>query len=95
MVGRSSFTPNEKADIVLMGLKDPESISELCRRHDISPVTFSRWKKNFLSGGIEAMSPSSRTTYEDIQRENSRLKYVIGELYVELEYVKKKLGMGS
>ena len=95
MVRTSRFTPNERADIILSGLRDPRSISELCRKHDIKPLTYARWKKQYLAGGLEALQPGGRTNIEQYEKENRKLKLVIGELYVELEYLKKNLGIGK
>ena len=95
MVRTSRFTPNERADIVLYGLRDPKGTSELCRKHDITPLTYARWKKQYIAGGLEALQPGGRTNIELYEKENRKLKLVIGELYVELEYLKKNTGMGK
>ena len=94
MPGRSKFTPDEKANIVLMGLRNPGKISEICRKHDIAPVTFARWKRYYLIGGLEALQRGKRLDAEELLKENEKLKTTIGKLYIELEYVKKKLGLG-
>jgi len=93
MVGMSRFSPHEKAEVILMGLKSPGHISEICRKHNISPVTYAKWKKRYISGGLEAMKPGMKNVNDEIERETLKLKTVIGELYVELEFLKKKLGM--
>lgn len=94
MSGKSKFTPQQKAEVVLMGLREGENVSEICRKHNVSPISFTRWKRQYLSGGLEAMSGKKRIDLDDIQNENLKLKHIIGELYVELDYVKKKLEMG-
>ena len=94
MVGRSPYTAQEKAEIVLSGLRSPGKISEVCRKHNISPISYTRWKKQYISGGLEAMSVKKRTDIDEVERENQKLKTIIGELYVELEFVKKKLERG-
>jgi transposase-like protein len=93
MVGTSKFSPHEKAEVILMGLKSPGQISEICRKHNISPVTYAKWKKRYINGGLEAMKPGYKSEIDDIEKETLKLKTIIGELYVELEYLKKKLGM--
>jgi len=40
------------------------------------------------------MSVKKRTDIDEVERENQKLKTIIGELYVELEFVKKKLERG-
>ena len=91
MAGISRFTPQEKVEIVLIGLKSPGSISELCRKYSINPNTYSRWKKNFVNGGMDALKPGKKNQKEMLARENQKLKQIVGELYVELEYLKKTL----
>jgi transposase-like protein len=39
MSGVSRFTPEEKAEIVLLALRTPEKISEICREKGVAPVT--------------------------------------------------------
>lgn len=94
MPGRSKFSPDQKAEIVLMGIKNPGKISEICRKYEIAPVTFARWKRNYLIGGLEALQRGKKLDAEELMKENEKLKTTIGKLYIELEYVKKKLGMG-
>jgi len=93
MVGKSQFSPHERAEVILMGLKNPGHISEICRKHNISPVTYAKWKKRYINGGLEAMKPGNRSEFDEIEKETLKLKTIIGELYVELEFLKKKLGM--
>ena len=94
MAGISKFTPEEKVELVLLGLKSPGSVSEMCRKHNINPNTFSRWKKNFVSGGMDALKPGKREHQGMLDRENQKLKQIVGELFVELEYLKKTLAAG-
>jgi transposase-like protein len=91
MAGTSKFTSQEKVEIVLLGLKSPSGVSEICRRHNINPNTYSRWKKNFVNGGMDALKPGTKNRKDMLDRENQKLKQIVGELYVELEYLKKTL----
>lgn len=82
MAGTSKFTPQEKVEIVLLGLKSPGSISEICRKYSINPNTYSRWKKNFVNGGMDALKPGIKNRKDILDRENQKLKQIVGELYV-------------
>ena len=95
MVNKSRFTPQEKVDVVLLGLKTASTVSEICRKHNIAPITYSRWKRRFINGGMDALKPGKNTTKDMLDKENSKLKTIIGELYVELEYLKKTLEIGK
>lgn len=91
MARPSKFTPQEKVEMILIGLKSPGSISELCRKYNISPNTYSRWKKNFVHGGLESLRPGTKVRRDMLDRENQKLKQIVGDLYIELEYLKKTL----
>jgi len=88
-LNRKHFSVEQKAEIVLLGLRDSRTISEICREHGVAPVTFSRWKRAYLTGGLEALSKNKKSMHAELERENKRLKEAIGQLYVELLYLKK------
>ena len=48
MAKRRRFTPEFKAEVVLEALSGQSSQAELCRRHNLSDVQLSKWKRNFL-----------------------------------------------
>jgi len=57
----------------------------------VAPISFSRWKKKFVSGGVDALRKHRYSTAFELEKENSMLKEAVGRLFVELEYLKKKL----
>lgn len=93
MLEHKKFTPEAKAEIVLLTLRSPGQIAEICRERGVAPVTFSRWKKAYILGGMYAMQKRNRSVDDELAIENKKLKEIIGELFVELDYLKKKLGM--
>ena len=54
-MSRRQWTNEEKKQIIMASLKGEESAAELCRRHGLHDVTFYKWKKQFIEGGIEAL----------------------------------------
>lgn len=48
---RKFFSPEDKARIVLAGLGQEETVSELCRREGIAPDLYNVWLKTFVEGG--------------------------------------------
>jgi transposase-like protein len=69
MGNKSRFTTHEKAEVVLHSLKSPESISEICRKYNVAPITFSRWKRKYLAAGLDAMMGANPEYYK--KREKS------------------------
>ena len=41
------------------------------------------------------MQPGGTSNNDEFAKQNKKLKEIVGSLYVELEYFKKKLGRGS
>ena len=62
------------------------SLHTLCREHNISQVTFYRWRKKY--GG---MSVSEAQRLKELEKENARLKRLLAERDLELDVVKELL----
>ncbi|MGQ9720154.1 MAG: transposase, partial [Candidatus Jordarchaeum sp.] len=45
------WTVDEKMAIVMEGLKEKRSVSEICREHQISQTLYHRWRDRFLEAG--------------------------------------------
>jgi transposase-like protein len=91
MSGISRFSPEEKSEIVLLCLRNPDKISEICREKGVAPVTYNKWKRKYLCGGLDAMSKVGNVNGVDLRTKNEKLEATIGHLYVELLTLKKKL----
>jgi hypothetical protein len=72
--------------------KSPDYISDICRKHNIAQIKFARWKKQYLEGGLNALKLCAKSNSDIYEKETQKLKLIIGDLYVELEYLKKKGG---
>jgi len=70
-------------------LKEQEAgvvTAEVCRRHGISPQTFSRWKAKY--GGLEVADAKRLRRLED---ENRRLKALVADLTLDNQALKAVL----
>ena len=98
---RRRFSAEEKVRIVLEGLREEESVAELCRREGLAPNLYYRWSKEFLEAGKkrllgdttrEATAPEA----QGLREENTRLKQALAETVLENRLLKKRLtGSGS
>ena len=80
---RRRFSAEEKIRIVLEGLRGEEGIAALCRREGIAPNLYDRWSKEFLEAGKKRLlgdttREATSTEVQDLRRENSQLKQVVG-----------------
>jgi transposase-like protein len=91
MTNRSRWSPDEKIRIVLESLNTNISMAELCRKYNVTPVTFYAWKEKFVQGGKLALSGQLKDPAKEKQAENDRLKKLIGELTIANEAMKEVL----
>lgn len=62
-------------------------MATVCRKHNISPHTFSRWPRKF-----EGMEVSDARKLKDLESENSRLKRLLAEQFLVIEGLKEFAG---
>jgi len=95
---RRQFSSEEKIRIVLEGLRAQVSVTELCRREGIAPTVFYKWSKAFLEAGKSGLTLDTRrsaTTDEvrKLKEENDALKRAVAEEALEIQRLKKSLGL--
>ena len=91
---RRKYPPEEKIRIVLEGFRREVTVNDLCRREGIKPHSYYAWTKEFMEAGKERLTRDSvrdgtRQEIEQLKRENSELKQLVGELSLELHRFKK------
>jgi transposase len=91
---RRTFSGAEKAKIVLEALKERQTLSEIAQKFEVHPVQVSSWKKEAQEHLGELFSDKwSRDKEQEAQTELvERLYQQIGQLQVELNWLKKKIG---
>ena len=90
---RKQFQASFKSRVVLEALKEQQTLSELASRFEIHPNQISNWKRQakeqlpdiFKKGVIE----KTEKKHEEL---TDRLYKRIGQLEVELDWLKKKIG---
>jgi transposase len=95
-VGRKPvYSPEDKMQMVLSVLRGETTQSDLARRQQMSQTTIAKWQKQFLQGGIEALSrgenakPTSTRREEDLADQVEDLTSALGEAYAELRVWRK------
>jgi transposase len=84
---RRKFSPAFKAKVALEAVKNQQTLAELSKKFDVSPVMISKWKAEFL----ENLSATfERTDSAELQDQDTEKLYAaIGQLKVENEFLKK------
>lgn len=89
------YSPEDKMQIVLSVLRGETTQSDIARRLQMSQTTIAKWQKQFLQGGIEALSrgenarPPSSKHEEELETQVEELTTALGEAYVELRVWRK------
>lgn len=82
---RRKWDSKTKAMIVIQGLKG-KPMNELCIEHQISQAQYYQWRDQFLQNCPKAFEVHEQNQKEvQLERENSKLKKLVGELTLELK----------
>lgn len=89
---RKVHPPAFKAKVALEAIKEQKTIAELSSIYSIHPTQITRWKSQALTGLEELFSgkPKESEKDEELTRD---LYEQIGKLKVELDWLKKKVGL--
>jgi|ERR1019366_7344506 transposase-like protein len=86
---RAQRTPEEKWQIVLEGLKGG-NIAETCRKFEIAPNLYRRWKEEVEAGAEAALGGRSAASRPDAEQEKriKQLERALGQSYLQIEILK-------
>ena len=88
---RRKFSPEERLSILQEG--DREGQSATCRKYNLSPSLYARWRLKYLQQGMQGLHPAYRRVdpqVRELELENARLKKIIAMQALEIE-VKSEL----
>ena len=88
---RRRHDPEFKARVALEALKGVKSIQQIAKDYQIHPVQVSEWKKTMTEGATGVFGPGKgKTEGEDVVQERRALHSKIGQLAVEVDFLRKK-----
>ena len=88
MAKRRSFTSEFKAEVVIEALSGQSSQAELCRKHNLSDVQLSKWKRQLLENAATLFEPIDKQTNASEER-IAQLEQLVGRLTLALDIQKK------
>jgi len=89
---RRKFTKEFKLKVILEALKERSTMKELCQKHELYPAQITKWKQDFLDKALSTMDAKEVKKVEsDSEKEKQKLYAKIGQMQMELEFLKKKL----
>ena len=84
---RRKFSIEQKLQIIQEA--EQNGITQTLRKHNLSHSVFLRWKNQFNAGGVGSLKPQYHKVDPEVralQEENARLKKIIGNQALELEF---------
>jgi len=89
---RKKHSKELKARIALDAIKGQKTISELSSEYGIHSNQISRWKKQLLDAAPDIFTHGKDNEAEKKEVEQDRLYKKVGQLQIEVDWLKKKTG---
>jgi len=83
---KKRYTEEQIIRILREAERGDKTIGDICRDHGITEPTFYRWRKKF--GGMDV---SDARRLRELEKENGRLKRIVGDLTLENDGIKALL----
>lgn len=89
---RSRYSTELKAKVAVEAIRGQKTINQIASEYDVHPNQVGIWKKQVLQSLPEAFSNGKVRSKEDEQTKVDALYQQIGQLQVELTFLKKRAG---
>jgi len=90
MKTRRQHSAEFKAKIALEAIKAERTLNEIAACYEVHPVQVQQWKKQALEGMAQTFSSKKEQAAADQEALTAQLYQQIGQLKVELDWMKKK-----
>jgi len=92
---RRTFGADLKARVALEAAKGDRTLAELASQYQVHPSQITQWKRQLLAALPEVFARRRDRQSEEQETLVAELYRQIGQLKVELDWVKKKSGLGG
>lgn len=92
---RRILSPELKKKIAIEALREQRTANEIANAYEIHPAQVRKWKKELLDGAISIFEDprKSKRKLKDQEQQEAILQQKIGQLTVEIDWLKKKLNL--
>lgn len=90
---RKRHSAEFKAKVSLSAIKEQKTVNELAQEFEVHPVQVAQWKKHGLDGFPSLFALKSARSEAVAEALKASLYQQIGQLKVELDWLKKKSGL--
>ena len=92
---RSKYPPAFKAKVALEAIKEEKTSAELSSQYQVHPGQIRNWKATLKQGAMDLFNGNRKNTKDNKDNLIEELYKQIGQLKVELDWLKKKSGLVS
>jgi len=92
---RKSFSSQHKAKVALEAIQGNKTLNEIAQEYSVHPTQVGQWKKELLAQAPGIFDTKRGPKPEDPSASPERLYSEIGRLKMELDWLKKKSGIGQ
>jgi len=89
MMKRQQYSKSLKAKIALDALKGQRTMAELSSEYSVHSSQIAKWKKQLLDGAEDIFTRGNKGAEKQYEKERDRLYQKVGQLQVEVDFLKK------
>ncbi len=90
---RKHYSPRFKARVAVEAIRGERTLNQLASQFQVHPIQIGQWRKTALEQMAELFANGRKRRGEDGDVEKDALYEEIGRLKVELDWLKKKVGL--
>lgn len=90
---RKQYSPKFKAKVAVEAIRGDRTLSQLASQYHVHPVQIGQWRKTALEQMTELFVDGRKRKRTDQDADKDALYEQIGRLKVELDWLKKKVGL--
>ena len=89
---KRKFSAKFKTQVALEAIKEQRTVHEIAEVYELHPNQVTHWKKAFLEQASTAFEKEKKSDKAVIEQERDQLFKKVGQLQVEVDFLKKSLG---
>ena len=93
MPTRKQYTPKFKARVAVEAIRAEKTLSQLGGKFQVHPMQIAKWRRSAIEQLPELFVDGRTRKERNGEADNDALYEEIGRLKVELDWLKKKVGM--
>ena len=90
---RNHYSADFKAKVAIAAIKGQQTVNEIAAFYSVHPNQVLQWKRQALASVPDAFSARRARAAQDEDALKAQLYQQIGQLKVELDWLKKKAGL--